>query len=583
MLGEDCIPESNPDATKWDRRDFMKLAAAIAGAVAATRAGASGAQEAFENAEITSETLEAAERVAGLSFTDEERKLLLGQVKSRVAQFEEIRALEIPNTIPPAMHFNPAPAGFVPAPALEWQEGIENGTAAAMWDGEKPDDAGDLALLSAYQLSALLQRGEVSPVELTEIYIERLKTLGAKLNCVVTMMDESAKQEAAKAESDIKAGRIRGPLHGIPWGAKDLLSTRGVRTTWGAKPYENQVIDEDATVVERLREAGAILVAKLSLGELAQGDRWMYGRTLNPWNLERGSSGSSAGPGAATAAGLVGFSIGTETLGSIVSPSTVCGVTGHRPTFGRVSRHGAMALSWSMDKIGPMCRSVEDCALVFGAIQGADERDPTAVDAPFRWPAAADFSKLRFGYDQEAFDAIDNSSEKTVNDAALAKLRELGADLRPIQLPEFPLGAIRMVLSVEAAAAFDDLTRSNRDDLLSLQSGFGWPNTFRSNRYVPAVEYIQAQRARTMLMREMAKTMESFDVFVAPSRGGRSLTLTNLTGHPTVVLPHGFVDGMPRAICFIGHLYDDARLLAIAKRYQESTAWHRKHPVLGIG
>lgn len=579
MADGDCTIDANDLPGMLDRRSFGKFAAALA-VMASTAHSPSGAS-ADESLEITEAAVAEAERIAGLSFTPEERKTLVGQLKSRIKNFEEIRALNIPNSIPPALHFNPAPAGFVGAPALDGQKGHSNAVEPAVWNGSRPSDPADLAFLSAYQLASLIRSGKLSPVELTEIYIHRLKTIGAKLNCIVTMLEESALQEAASAESEIKAGRIRGPLHGITWGAKDLFATRGVRTTWGAKPFENQIIDEDAAVVTRLREAGAILVAKLSLGELAQGDVWMNGKTRNPWNLERGSSGSSAGPAAATAAGLVGFAIGTETLGSIVSPSSVCGVSGLRPTFGRVSRHGAMALAWSMDKIGPMGRCVEDCALAFAAIHGADGRDPAAVTASFHWPVAVDLSSLRVGYEKQAFDAAGNDDDKRADEAALDALKSLGAKLAPIQLPDYPLGAIRTVLTVEAAAAFDELTRSNQDDLLALQGNAGWPSIFRSNRFVPAVEYVQAQRARTMLMRDMAKVMENFDVFVAPARLSRSLTLTNLTGHPTVVVPHGFVGGMPRAICFVGHLYDDARLLAIARAYQESTNWHLKHPVIG--
>ncbi|MGH7576320.1 MAG: amidase, partial [Longimicrobiales bacterium] len=380
---------------------------------------------------------------------------------------------------------------------------------------------------------------------------------------------------------EIAAGRYRGPLHGIPWSAKDLLATRGYRTTWGAKPYEDQMIDLDATVVERLDAAGAILVAKLTLGALAQGDVWYGGRTRNPWNPEQGSSGSSAGSSAATVAGLVGFAIGTETLGSIVSPSTRTGATGLRPTFGRVSRHGAMALVWSMDKIGPICRSVEDCALVFDAIRGPDGHDPTLRDVPFNWAATVRPADLRIGYYSSAFDSQESDRDrerKPFDDATLDVLRSLGANLIPIETPaQYPLGALRSaILSVEAAAAFDELTRSGRDQLMERSS---WPNTFREARLVPAVEYIQAMRVRTLVMQAMHEVMRDIDVLVAPSFAGNALLLTNLTGHPCVVLPNGFrPDGTPVSISFIGKLYGEAEALALAKAYQDATEFHTRVP-----
>jgi Asp-tRNA(Asn)/Glu-tRNA(Gln) amidotransferase A subunit family amidase len=365
-------------------------------------------------------------------------------------------------------------------------------------------------------------------------------------------------------------------VHGIPWGAKDLFAAKGYPTTWGAEPWRDQVLDVDAAVVERLEAAGAVLVAKLTLGALAYGDIHFDTRTLNPWNLEEGSSGSSAGSGSATAAGLVGFAIGTETLGSIVSPSTRCGVTGLRPTFGRISRYGAMALTWSMDKAGPMARSVEDCALIFNALYGADGRDPVVVDAPFDWNPDLKLSDLRIGYYKSAYEQPDASD---ADRAVLDVLRSLGVELIPIELPDDNLDPLGIVLMAEAAAAFDELTLKNRDDQLTWQDQEAWPNSFRAARFIPAVEYIQANRVRALVMRKMADVMRAVDVFVSPPFLGRTLMLTNLTGHPSVVLPNGFSEkGSPTSATFIGRLYEEAKVLAVAKAYQDATDFHLKHP-----
>ena len=396
---------------------------------------------------------------------------------------------------------------------------------------------------------------------------------------MITLTEDLALEQAERADRELKRGRPRGPLHGIPWGAKDLLAVPGVRTTWGAKPFENQMIDETATVAVRLEEAGAVLVAKLTVGALAWGDVWFGGTTKNPWNLEQGSSGSSAGPAAATVAGGAGFTIGTETLGSIISPSQRCGATGLRPTFGRVSRHGCMALSWSMDKIGPICRTVEDTAVVLAAIQGSDGKDGSVIDAPFPWDARRDPRRVRLGYDAEAF--AEESDDRAFDQAALETLREMGFDPVPVTLPDLPVADLLFILEAEAAAAFDELTRSGRDDLLVRQIEQAWPNVFRTSRLVPAVEYIQANRARTLLMERFEETMRDVDVYVHPTYGGKTLVATNLTGHPSIVLPNGFRDdGTPASITFTGRLFGEADLLLVAKAYQDETGFHRRHPAL---
>ncbi|MEO7676066.1 MAG: amidase, partial [Verrucomicrobiota bacterium] len=414
--------------------------------------------------------------------------------------------------------------------------------------------------------------------ELTRMYLARLKKYGPKLECVITLTETLALEQAERADREIAAGNYRGPLHGIPYGAKDLLSTKGIRTTWGSVPFTNQVFDEDATVIKKLEKAGAVLVAKTTMGELAWGDVWFGGMTRNPWNPKAGSSGSSAGSSAGTAAGLFAFSIGSETHGSILSPASICGVTGLRPTYGRVSRAGVMSLSWTMDKLGPICRTVEDCALVFNAIYGPDGVDQTVHDAPFNYRAKVDLRKLRIGYLKSDFDKKKNPTNDL---ASLAVLRSLGTRLIPIELPKYPVEDISFVLSTEGATAFDELTRSGRDDLLVRQIKNAWPNVFRRARFVPAVEYLQAQRIRYLLIQDMAKLMKDIDVYVAPSDVGDNLLLTNLTGHPSVGVPNGFSPaGLPTSISFVGKLFGEADLLAVAKAYQNATSFHQQHPDL---
>jgi Asp-tRNA(Asn)/Glu-tRNA(Gln) amidotransferase A subunit family amidase len=416
----------------------------------------------------------------------------------------------------------------------------------------------------------------VTSEDLTRMYIERLKRYENELQCVVTITEELAIKQAKKADIEIGRGRYKGLLHGIPWGAKDLLSVPGYKTTWGATPFKDQIIKNKATVVKKLEDAGAVLVAKLTLGALAWGDVWFGGKTKNPWNPQQGSSGSSAGPGSATSAGLIGFSIGSETWGSIVSPATRNGVTGLRPSFGTVSRSGAMALSWSMDKLGPMTRSVEGAAIIFETIRGTDNLDRTVRDVPFIYPSKRGLKNLRIGYVESAF--TDSSVSKN-DKASLDILKSMGLNLIPIELPEFPTQALSFVLQAEAAAAFDELTRSNNDDQLVRQGKNAWPNVFREARFIPAVEYINANRARTLLNKKMSELMERIDVYIIPSFYGDNLLRTNLTGHPCVVVPNGFNDkGSPTSISFVGGLYSDGNTLAIAKVYQEATKWHKQYP-----
>lgn len=523
---------------------------------------------------ITREVVAGAEQLLGLDFSDAETDLMLRGLKSQLDDYEAIRRFPLSNSVPPALQFNPLPVGF------KFETQRRPFRPAPLPRVRLPANPDDLAFLSVGELAALIKSRQITSENLTRFYLDRLKRLGPKLECVVTLTEELAMEQAQRADRELAAGKYRGRLHGIPYGAKDLLATKGIPTTWGAAPYTNQVFDFDATVIKRLEEAGAVLVAKTTLGELAMGETWFGGRTRNPWNLEQGSSGSSAGSAAGVAAGLFPFAIGSETYGSIVSPCDRVGATGLRPTYGRVSRLGAMALSWSMDKIGPICRTVEDCALVFNAIYGPDGIDSTLYDAPLNYNWRLDARKLRVGFLQEDFE--NQRGERGTNDlAALQRMRELGIELIPVQLPTYPLGNISFVLSTEAAAAFDELTLSGQDDWLKQQSAGSWPNTFRRRRFVPAVEFLQAQRIRQLLIQDTAKAFADADVIVSPSQFGSSLLLCNLTGHPTVVVPNGFsTNGTPTSICFLGKLFGEAELLAVAKRYQDATEHHRKHPQL---
>lgn len=522
---------------------------------------------------INAEMIGQAEKIFGLEFDQAKRDSMLDNLADQLEHYAKIRTVALPNSVPPAILFNPIPVGFkfekVKTPFKKSSPG-----KVAM-----PKNIEDLAFYSVGQLAELIRTHKVTSEQLTKMYLARLKKYGLKLECTITLTEELALKLAKRADEEIAKGKYRGPLHGIPYGAKDLLAVRGYKTTWGSVPFKEQVLDEDATVIKRLEEAGAVLVAKLTMGELAMGDVWYGGKTHNPWNYKQGSSGSSAGSASSTAAGLVGFSIGTETLGSIVSPSTRCGTTGLRPTYGRVSRTGAMALSWSMDKIGPICRTVEDCALVFNAIYGPDGKDQTLYDAPFNYNPKVNWKKLRIGYLKTEFDSV--KANKANSDSVLTVLTQLGAKLIPIELPKLPVESLRIILNAEAAAAFDELTRSGKDDSMVRQTKGAWPNSFRSSRLIPAVEYIEANRVRYLVIQEMQKLMKDIDVYIAPSFGGSNLLLTNLTGHPCVVLPNGFTkEGTPTSISFIGQLFGEARLLAVAKAYQDATDFHLRHPKL---
>jgi len=509
------------------------------------------------------------ENLAGLEFTQTERDTFLQTLSILKGRYDTLRTVKIPNDVPLPLYFDPRIIGQETPKGRERYRFQEFPT-------RRPENIEDCAFYTIGQLAHLIRTKQVTSMELTQMYIERLKRHGPTLECVVTLTEDLALEQASRADEEIRKGRYLGPLHGIPYGAKDLLAVKGYKTTWGAMTHKDQEINATATVIKKLEEAGAVLVAKLSLGALAWGDVWYGGKTRNPWNTEQGSSGSSAGPGSATAAGLVGFSIGSETWGSIVSPSTRNGVTGLRPTFGTVSKAGAMALSWSMDKLGPMCRSVDDCALIYSVMKGSDGLDLSVVDVPFQVPIKKELGSLRIGYIESAF----KDTNTTDNDrAVLTRLRELGFTLIPIELPEFPTSSLSFLLNVEAAAAFDEMTRTNTDDELVRQVKWAWPNVFRTARHVPAVEYVQANRARVILSQKMFELFKSIDLYVVPSFWGDNLLRTNLTGHPCVVIPNGFNEkGSPTSISFIGDLYRDGEVVAVAHAYQRGTSWHKNYP-----
>lgn len=550
---------------------ILAAAALVTSLVAApVSAQESGIPDQTFDGNPTRDQVREAARSIGLEYSDAELALLMGEFSQNLAHLRSLRARELDNGVAPATGFTPLIAG------VSARLGEVDGEPHPVPDVQRPDDLRDLHFADIDTLSALVRAREVSCVELTELFLARLREVDDVLHCVISYTDERALAQARALDAELADGRWRGPLHGIPWGAKDLLATRDGRTTWGAKPFEDQVLDLDATVVRKLDEAGAVLVAKLTLGALAWGDVWYGERTRNPWNPEQGSSGSSAGPASAVAAGALPFAMGSETLGSIISPSARCGNSSLRPTFGRVSRHGAMALSWTMDKLGPMCRSLRDASLVMAAIDGVDPLDDFTVETvPFAAPPRVDPSTIRVGIVESAFRGNDGAVP------VIEQLAELGVPLTTVELPEYPLSSLLIILSCEAAEAFNELTVDGRDDELVRQVEQAWPNVFRAARLVPAVEYLRAQRLRRQLMLSMDTVLADVDVLVHPADDFVTLAITNLTGHPTAVAPCGFrEDGTPFPIGFTGQLFDDARLMALAEAWQRSTEHHLRRPEL---
>ncbi len=570
--------------------------------------------------------IDQAAALAGITIAADQKAMMLDGLNEQRAGYAAIRKLQLPNSVPPAYIFDPLPAGATVNTGR--RDAVYSAAVATM-----PTNLEDLAFATIPQLADLVRRKKVSSLDLTQMYIARLRKYDPVLHFAITITEDRALAQSREADAEIAAGKYRGPLHGLPWGAKDLLSVKGYPTTWGAGGFEKQTIDTDATVVQRLDAAGAVLIAKTTLGALAMGDKWFGGRTRNPWNPSQGSSGSSAGSAAATSAGCVAFAIGSETLGSISSPSTRCGVTGLRPTFGFVPRTGAMALSWTMDKLGPICRAVEDCAIVLTAIYGPDGQDLATRNAAFNWNAELDWKSLRVGYIASEFEpdkppaptekqaepaTAEEKKKREAHEremaafrarraydrkydlAALDQLRSMGVNLLPVKLPELPYGAMTALLTAEAAAAFDELTTTGRDQLLTEQGVEDWPNDFRISRFYPAVEYVQANRARSLAIRQISELFKQVDVIVA-STNSEQLVATNLTGHPAVIVPNGLrgadaptppkVDtgdddqiggpGTPVSITFLGGHYEDAKLCSFARAYQEATGFHKQHPKLG--
>jgi len=524
---------------------------------------------------LTSEMAQYGAKIFGIEFSPAERDSMLDNLNDQLKGFERVRKITLTNADSPALLFNPIPVGF------SFEKVHKPLITTVLQNIKRPAVLDSLAFYTVAELGVLLKTKQISSVELTRFYIERLKKYSPTLLNVVTLTEELALQQARQADAEIKSGKYRGALHGIPYGAKDLLSKQGYPTTWGSAIYKTQMLSNDATVIQKLEKAGAVLVAKMSVGEFAWGDVWFGGMTRNPWNTKTGASGSSAGSGSAVAAGCLPFAIGTETLGSIVSPSTVNGVTGLRPTFGRVSRFGAMALSWSMDKIGPMTRSIEVCALDFDAIRGTDGKDATVRDLPFNYAPLKTLKGVRIGYLKKAFES--NYPNRANDSLSLKQLRALGAELVPFELPSYPLGDLTIAIGVEGGAAFDELTRTNKDDQMVRQIKNAWPNEFRSARFIPAIEYVQAQRVRTRMIEDLYQVLnkQQFDVYITPTYAGGNLTYTNLSGHPSICLPNGFnKNGMPTSITFSAQLYNEAKLLGVAKMLQDATPWHKKHPKL---
>lgn len=526
--------------------------------------GSSFAQDSINTAD-----LHKAAKLLDLKFTDKEALMMMPDLRDNAADYKKMHALPLNNNISMSL------AQQLVSEKIK-QEKIK-------WSYNRkitlPVNKNELAFYSLRDLGSLLRNKSISSVELTRFFIDRLKKYGDTLQCTVSLTESIAMEEAMKADEEMGKGIDRGPLHGIPYGLKDLFAVKGTKTTWGAQPYKDQIIDEDAYVYTRLKEAGAVLVAKFTLGALAMGDYWFGGRTKNPWNLERGSSGSSAGSSSATVAGLVPFAIGTETHGSIISPSHTCGATGLRPTFGSVSRTGAMTLSWSLDKIGPICRSAEDAATVFAYIHGTDNKDASAVNSAFNFNKKQDPKTLRIGYAKNYFDKLDSSAQEW---NVISALRAAGLEIKPMHFPDtevYAFDIIGQVIGAESAAAFDAFTRTELDDQMTRQTRFDWPNYFRVARMIPAVEYINANRHRSVLMQKINDAMKDFDVIITPSFAGKQLAITNLTGQPALCMPIGLTQqGIPNSITFLSNLFKEEDLLTLGMFFQEKTGFDNIHP-----
>ncbi len=532
---------------------------------------------------ITTEMVRSAARIAGIKFPQEyydRFARMLSSENGMMSNYKAMQELDIKNSEMPAINFKPVPAWMnIPRGEGSFQR---SSVSVSM-----PDSDEEIAFLPVTHLSRLIESRQITSTDLTKLYLSRLKKYDPALFCVVSLTEDLALQQAKKADAEIATGVYKGPLHGIPYGIKDLFSVKGYRTTWGASPYKDRFFDVNASVFEILSEAGAVLVAKLSTGALASGADWFRGTTRNPWNPKLNAYGSSAGPASATSGGLVGFAVGTETAGSITSPASACGLSGMRPTYGRISRYGCMALSWTLDKVGPLCRSAEDCAIVFNTISGPDGKDNTVYDVPFNWDGSIDLARLRIGYwpnivEQE--DPVEEDHEVTGRRLELSRhyegeavkiFRSLGAEVVPFEMPEMQADLFGILFNVESAAALDELTRSGNLDIMSdPPESSGYPSSLRFGRLIPAVEYLQANRIRSRVIEEFNTALKDFDLII-----GSSVYLTNITGHPEISVPHGFYDeGMPGTLRLTGTLFGDDVMLKVAHAFQSKTGHHRRHP-----
>ncbi len=524
--------------------------------------------------QVTVSQIASTEKMIDLSFSDAKRDSMVSVLSNEIKIYKYIHSKNLDNSVPFPLWFSPVlPGTIIPKKSSKVVFVIPGNV-------ELPKNLNDLAFYSIPQLAALIKNKKITSEKLTQFFLARLKKYGPVLHCVIELTEDIALAQAKKADADLAKGIYKSPLQGIPYGIKDLFAVKGTHTTWGTPPYKNQVIDETSFVAQKLQDAGAVLVAKLSLGELAMDDVWFGGLTRNPWDTSKGSGGSSAGSAAATAAGLVPFAIGTETYGSIVDPSMRCGVTGLRPTYGSVARTGGMTLAWSSDKIGALCRSAEDAAIVFNYIHGADSYDQSSINFAFNYTGSVDISKLKIAY---AKNYIDTLPETSTEKQTLISLKKMGAHITPIDFPDSLHGdeILSLIIGVESAAAFDPLTRSNQDDEMVQQNKDRWPNTFRTSRFIPAVEYINACRLRYLIMKKMDPILDAYDIIITPPEVGDQLAITNLTGNPSITLPNGFKkNGMPASISFIGKHFGEATLLAFTKKYQEITGFNLKHPKL---
>jgi len=547
--------------------------------------------------EFEAETIAAAERLMGVCYTEAERALMQGNLAPQIENAQKRRALDFPNDLAPATRFDPRLPGFrAPAPQgpVRWSEPDP---------GPLPANDEDIAFAPVTHLARWIASGALTSRRLTDIYLARISGLAPQLECFVTVTAERARAEADAMDALSRAGRSLGPLHGIPYALKDLFDVAGVRTTWGAEPWADRIAEGDAAIVERLRAAGAVLLGKATVGALAYGDLWFGGKTRNPWNLNEGASGSSAGSAAATAAGLSAFSIGTETLGSITSPSQRCGTTGLRPTYGRVPRTGGMALCWSLDKVGPICRAVEDTGLVLAAINGGDARDPGSIDMPFNHDAGEDLTGLRLGWLPAAYEG-DEVTE--VDRAALETARGLGFEMIEAHLPDLPYDSLIATLYAEAAATFEQLTLNDSDDQLRRQDQGAWPNAFRKARFLSAVDHVQLDRLRRKVMEALAGLFRDIDVLVGPFSTGPMLIASNFTGHPCLHLPAGFhhvptrselslAEGrldlggateseetfeVPHGVSLWAGLFEESRLLTVGARLEKALGVATRRPTL---